>query len=115
MCATYVDEGVPALELLRTLVNRMTARNKGKESTKRPILLVIDEVADLTTGSEDRNLRQSAVRLLTILARKARSARISMVLATQHPRYDVLDKAIANNLLRKLCLPVDTKQQAEEK
>ena len=111
--ASYVDEVEPALDLLRYLERAMNARNKQAGRPKRTILLVIDEVADLTTGTEAREHRQSAVRLLTLLARKARSANIFLVIATQHPRYDVLDKAIANMLLRKICLAVDTAQQAE--
>ena len=111
--ASYVDEVEPALDLLRYLERAMNIRNKQPGKPKRTILLVIDEVADLTTGTEAREYRQSAVRLLTLLARKARSANIFLVIATQHPRYDVLDKAIANNLMRKICLAVDTGQQAE--
>ena len=111
--ASYVDEVEPALDLLRYLERAMGIRNKHPEKAKRTILLIIDEVADLTTGTEAREYRQSAVRLLTLLARKSRSANIFLVIATQHPRYDVLDKAIANNLMRKICLAVDTGQQAE--
>lgn len=109
--AEYVNDIDASLALLHDLNVAMGQRQK--EQWDKPILVFIDEVADLTAGSEDASYNHEAIRFLTLLARKGRSAGIHLHVFTQHPRYDVLQKAIANNLLRKVCLRVDTMTQAE--
>lgn len=111
--AVYVTDTEKALELLRDLIVKMNKRQKDRSLVKDPIYLIIDEVASLTVGTEDRKYRQSAIRLLRMLGEKSRSANITVMMATQYPRYDILDKSITYNLLRKVCLPVDTSAQAE--
>jgi hypothetical protein len=109
---TYVDDIAEAVDLLRKLNKEMDRRNR-EGDTSKPVLVVIDEVADLTSGAEMEEYRKAAVHHLVILARKARSANINLVIATQHARFDILDKSITYNLLRKIMLVVDTVAQAE--
>ena len=108
----YVSEPDDAMVLLARLVDRMNARQRDP-SDRVPIIVVADEIADMTGTNETTAEKHKAVYLWSLLARKARSARISLILATQHPRFDDLPKKIANNLLRKVMLPVDNKNQAE--
>jgi len=101
---SYVDEEREALELLSSLVEKMRVRQR--RPVTKPIFVIIDEIADITQ-------EKSGVRLLSILARKSRSAGIFLLIATQYPRYDILDKSITYMLMRKICLAVATAQQGK--
>jgi hypothetical protein len=109
----YVDDMATAISTLRGLVTEMGRRHGESRAKKIPLLVFIDEAATLTTGTEDREHRGAAVRNLELLARQARSARIALIVATQRPGFEILNKSIVNMLLRKVCLFVDTARQAE--
>jgi hypothetical protein len=81
----------------------------------RPVLLVVDEAADLLAatkgkGSEDRlraSLQHKAGELIAELARKGRSAAIHLLLAIQRPETAQLGEqggALRNNLTARLAL-----------
>lgn len=99
-----------ALDCLQRLVELMNERQR-KGTIDPPILIFIDEMADLTTGMGSNRRRSEA--LLKQLSKKGLAAKMGMVVATQHARFDVLPKEIAYNLLRKIVLVVDTVSQAE--
>lgn len=107
-----VHEPEDALNFLRRMVTLMNERQRtGKLDP--PVIVIADEVADLTSDTTDKAVRREAEVLFTMLARKSLSGGVSLILATQHPRFDVLKKAIAHNLMRKIMFPVDTRGQAE--
>lgn len=112
MFARYVSELEEAISLLNDLHSEMLARFAGKKE-KKPAVLIIDEIHSITKGDYDKERRKAAVRILSLLTAKAASSGVVIIISTQYPRYDVLDKTIVFNLLRKVCLPVDTKAQAE--
>jgi len=105
----YVSDIDGALHTLRMLVKEMDARNAGDKSV--PHVIIMDEIADLT--SEHADYKRPSISLLSLLARKARSANMHMIVATQHARFDVVPKSIMYNLLTKIILVMDTRSQAE--
>lgn len=111
--ANYVDETDAALALLGELLEIAAERNRNPASRRHNVVVFIDELATLTMGSVDRTDRTHAMRALHLLASKARSAKIWLVVATQYPRYDVIDKNISINFGRVVCLPVKTAKQLE--
>jgi len=90
-----------AIEILDELARTAHYGKKG-----RHILVVIDEAAALTTQVHDRHLKSWSKSTLITLAQKLRS-RGTLLLATQHPRSDVIDAAITNNMDRKIGFHVD--------
>lgn len=93
-----------ARALLEWLV-RIMRRRHAQGGQLRTTFLVVDEVAQLVGD-------KTAMRHLRDLAMMGRSANIVLVVATQHPRGDVLDAHVARNLVHKVCLPVDNASQA---
>jgi len=91
--------GEPTVELLRQLVALMQARAnrlRGKTrlhtpSTAEPlIVVVIDEIAALTSYVTDRKLRTEIEQLLGLLLSQGRAVGISVVAAVQDPSKDTL-------------------------
>jgi len=111
--ANVVGEINEALSLLDELDTEARLRHKQPERKQIPIVLFIDELARMTAGTLNEEHRQTAMRLLALLSEKARSARISIVAATQYPKYKILDTRISINFGRRICLPLKTKKQAE--
>ena len=75
-------------------------------SKKKHLIVIIDEVAALTVMASDTALRRAGNAVLSNLAMKLGS-RGTLILATQHPRYDVISRSITTNLDRKIGLAVD--------
>ncbi len=109
----YISSEAEAVNLFIRLDTLVGQRNRGETPRDRPVLLFIDEIADLTANTTDTSLRRASISLLTLLARKARSANVYLIVSTQHPRYDTLPKSICNNLMRKIALPVASRMQME--
>lgn len=112
MFGRYVSTLEDTLVLLRDLHTEMEKRFSG-ESKKEPAVVIIDEIHAITKGDFDSERTKQAEKFLSLLTAKAASSGISFIFSTQYPRYDVLPKTIVYNLLRKVCLPVDTRKQAE--
>lgn len=93
------EEAIEAIEALANGINSV-------ESTKR-ILVIIDEVASISTRK-----KSEADHALMLLAGKLRS-RGTMIIATQHPRYDIISRAITINMTRKIAVHVDDEDQAK--
>lgn len=93
------DAGTTAVELLRELVELMqgrTARLRGHTRLHTPtsaeplIVLVIDEIAALTSYVTDRKLRAEIEQLLGLLLSQGRAVGISVIAAVQDPAKDTL-------------------------
>lgn len=95
-----------AIRLLLLILDRMENGSENKH-----IILVIDEVAMLTSQSSDRGQMKTATRILTRVLSQLRS-RGTVIMAVQHPRYDVVPTPIRSNADRKIMLPVDGRDHA---
>ncbi len=106
LTAGYATELEDARTLLANILNLMEDRNRGVIPRDRPVIVVIDELAEL---SEDRTCQT----ILRRLAQKGRGAGVLLVAATQYPKSSELDTAITRNLMRKVCLITDNATQAQ--
>jgi hypothetical protein len=88
---------------VKRVLNEKSHRDYG------PIVLIIDEWADLLYGTSSSSQRNYIVESLKRLTQKGRAAGIHVVLATQSPRSDVLSGEIKNNFPTRLCFRVPTK------
>ena len=79
--------------------------------TSKKILLMIDEIAMLTHQAPDRGERASAIRLLTTILSQLRSRGV-VIMAVQHPRFDVVPTPIRTNADRKIMFSVDSRDHA---
>lgn len=87
-------------ELVKARVNNIDEYNaKGK--IMKPIVVVIDEFADLMLLS-GKSVEEYVVRL----AQKARACGIHLIIATQRPTRDVITGLIKANIPTKICLKV---------
>lgn len=71
------------------------------------ILVIIDEVASISAS-----MKTEANDALMLLAGKLRSRGV-LVVATQHPRYDIIPRSVTTNMSRKIGVHVDDKEQAK--
>lgn len=81
------------------------ANNVHDKPDKR-ILVIIDEVASISV-----QMKSEANDALMLLAGKLRS-RGTLIVATQHPRYDIIPRSVTTNMSRKISLYVDDMDQA---
>lgn len=83
--------------------NRFKAlRAKGlKKLENEPIYIIIDEFADLVLSGDKTIIKQ-----VIKISQLGRAANIHLILATQRPTADVIDKKIAVNLPARVCLRV---------
>lgn len=107
---SFADNLSDAKVVLNSLYDEMQMRNLTGENDI-PVVLVIDELADLV-ATGNRETSRGMLHLLTNLARKAREANISLIAATQYPKANVVDSSFTRNLLQKVCMTCDTKTQA---
>ena len=107
----YIDEIEEAIGMLGDLAHEMDVRQR-EGIVDPPILVIVDEVSDLTSALE-REYRSASEHLLTRLSRKVLAAGMGIVVATQHARFDDLPKKIAYNFMREIVFLVDTVSQAE--
>lgn len=103
----YTDTVAGTLQALKRVIDIMNRRfvylrQKGlKKLENEPIYIVIDEFADLVlSGSKD------ITKLIIKISQLGRAANIHLIVATQRPTADVIDKKIAVNLCARLCLRV---------
>lgn len=101
----YISDPSEALAFLGEILDGLPARMATKNRPP-PMLLVIDEIAQLTEASVDEQLKRAARAFLTRLAQQARSADVHLLFATQYPKFDVLQKSIMFNLLRRIAFRV---------
>ncbi len=80
----------------------------GEKTTRDhgPLVIIIDEWADLLYGAKNAGQRKHVIELLKRLTQKGREAAIHVVLATQSPRTDVLSGEIKNNFPCRICFRV---------
>lgn len=103
LAAPIVRDPQEAMWLLEQLVIKMNTRYKKMatgESVRFPIVVVIDEFADLVSGPEKKAIFHN----VQLLAQKARAARIHLILATQRPSVQVIPGLIKANFPARVCL-----------
>lgn len=103
----YTDTVAGTLQALKKVVDIMEERfvylrQKGlKKMESEPLYIIIDEYADLVlSGSKD------ITKLIIKISQLGRAANIHLIVATQRPTADVIDKKISVNLCARLCLHV---------
>lgn len=96
MYSDVASEDIDIERILEILVKEMNRRFI-QDDYKMPIIVFIDEYADLSKNAKDNVYK---------LIRKCRGANIHIIIATQHPRYDVIDTRIKSCLLTKACFKV---------
>lgn len=103
----YTDTIGGTLQALKKVVDIMDRRfiylrqNGLKKMEYNPIHIIIDEYADLVlSGSKD------ITKLIIKISQLGRAANIHLIVATQRPTADVIDKKISVNLCARLCLHV---------
>lgn len=82
------------------------AESMHRQDTGKRIVVIIDELAMLTSQSTDNEARRRGKALLQRLAAQIRD-RGAMIAATQRPHFEVIDRMVAANFEHKICLRVD--------
>ncbi len=101
----YADEPEDAMTVLLDVEAEIDRRFKVGNEDEPLLLLVIDEVANLT---EDPEYKASAVRVLSKIARTGAGANVRLILITQHLTVSVIPRNISTNILvRAIFHPVD--------
>lgn len=90
-----------AIEALVQIADEMQHDTTGKRK-----VVIIDELAMLTSMAPNSDLRKRGQAILMRLAAQLRD-KGSLVVATQRPVFDTIPRAISGNLERKVCLRVD--------
>lgn len=113
-------EAISALELLaeRTLDERTRLlaaaghssvsdlnRSVGKTAIK-PIVVVVEELADVVDAADSGADRERLLRSLTRLSQRARAAGLHLLLVTQRPSKEILPARLKANLPVRICLQV---------
>jgi S-DNA-T family DNA segregation ATPase FtsK/SpoIIIE len=71
-----------------------------------PILLITDELAELTGYNKDSETKQSIHQRLSLLGRLARATGIHVIAGTQRPDSTIIDSQTKDSLITKVCLSV---------
>ncbi len=89
----YYTSYESTISCLKYLNNLMEYRYKNYNSNNRKIVLVIDEISDLFTFDENKEM----YKLLLKLAQKSRAVGIHCIIATQRPSAKIIDGNIKAN------------------
>ncbi len=101
----YADEPEDAMTVLLDVEAEIDRRFKSGNEDEPLLLLVIDEVANLT---EDPEYKASALRILSKIARTGAGANVRLILITQHLTVSVIPRNISTNVLvRAIFHPID--------
>lgn len=103
----YVDTVQGAKIALNNAVDVMDKRFKAlrakglKKQENNPIYIIIDEFADLVLFND-----KQITPLVVKIAQLGRAANIHLILATQRPTADIINKKISVNMVARVCLRV---------
>lgn len=103
----YVDNVNDTITILKKVIDIMGnrfvyLRKKGlKKLEDDPIYIIIDEFADLVLF-DDKKITP----LIVKIAQLGRAANIHLILATQRPTADIINKKISVNMVARVCLRV---------
>ena len=115
----YGDSERTILSALRYAVRIMDERNERASAhpwddlETTPIYIIIDELADLLQA-DDRQMKREFTSVLSLLARKSRSANIHLIVATQQPARQNFPSFIQDNFTTKVALRCDTPIQSKQ-
>ena len=100
---SYTDTVELLINLLEIMEDRYLKIKEGYNSVDlQPIVLIIDEVADLIMQDKSFLFRKSLCRL----AQKCRAAKIFLIIATQRPSVDIIDGSIKANFPARIACKV---------
>lgn len=103
----YVDNVTDAITILKKVINIMsnrfeTLRKNGEtKQTNKPLYVIIDEFADLVLFND-----KQITPLIVKIAQLGRAANIHLVICTQRPTADIINKKITVNIGARVCLRV---------
>ncbi|WP_026678775.1 FtsK/SpoIIIE domain-containing protein, partial [Fictibacillus gelatini] len=117
----YAESPEEALQALGNVLNEMFRirdqlkdkgfRNCKEGGRKQRHFVVIDEVAELSSGREPnkerKKVKESCEFYLSEIARLSRAFGIRLITATQHPTADVISPQVKRNSEGRLCFRVD--------
>ena len=83
-----------------------------KKPKRKHAIVIIDEVASLTSFIKDPQIRHRSEATLDKLAMQLRS-RGTLIIATQYPKFDIIGRGVTSNLPRKIGFMVDDVSQGE--
>jgi S-DNA-T family DNA segregation ATPase FtsK/SpoIIIE len=102
-----------AVELMRARAARLAGHTRLHRPTRdEPLVVVlIDEVANLTAYLPDRKLRERITQSLAVLLTQGRAVGVSVVAALQDPRKEIL--GLRNLFPTKIALRLDERTQVD--
>lgn len=77
------------------------------------LVVVVDEYADLTKASSDKNLSRSIENSINRLAAKGRAAGLHVIIATQRPSVDVITGTIKGNFPTRMAFRTAQRQDSQ--
>jgi len=83
------------------------------QNNSKRLVIIIDEVAELTAHESDAKLRSRAVSVLHKVAAQLRSAG-AVVFATQRPQFESIPRNITSQLERKICLRMESQNDGRQ-
>lgn len=96
-----------AVAALKELVETMHVQDNGRRK-----VVIIDEVANLTSQSTDPELKKHGFAVLMRIAAQLRDVG-ALVAATQRPHFQTIERGVTANLERKICMRIDDEKDAK--
>lgn len=95
--------------IIKNRFNKMQ-KNEQRQSTEAPILLIIDEYAQLFNDNKEKKLINNYIAKIGAIGR---ACNCYLILATQHPTNENLNNTIRANLQSRICLKCSNSQQSK--
>lgn len=100
--------------LLRSSRNRdiLTYNEKNKENPLKPILVIVDEYADLIAAADLEGNKAEFERNMVRLAQRSRNIGIHLVIATQRPSADIVTSRLKANVPTRISFSLPANQDS---
>lgn len=89
---------------------KIMQKNNIRKTTENPILLIIDEYAQLFNNNKEKKIINNLIAKIGALSR---ACNCYLILATQHPTNDNLNNTIRANIQSRICLKCQSPQQSK--
>lgn len=108
------DELPRRTNLLRESRNRdlFTYNDKNKDNPLKPILVVVDEYADLIAAADLEGNKEEFERNMIRLAQRSRNVGIHLVIATQRPSADIVTSRLKANVPTRISFSLPANQDS---